>query len=119
MATYVKQIWQNNVTPVDEEHLTHIEEGIYNCSLTAVTDMTVTMSGKTVTFKGFNDGDAEVFSKDLELNYVSSIAFNGTTYAVSYTTADGQSHPLGQFYDKARVDSAFTEGEWEDEVVDA
>lgn len=107
------------MTPVNESNMNHIEEGIYNCSLTAVTDMTVTMAGKTVTFKGFNAGNSEVFSKTLDLNYVSSMSFNGTTYAISYTTADAQSHTLGQFYDKARVDSAFTEGEWEDEVIDA
>lgn len=107
MAIYTKTTWQNNVTPVNESNMNHIEEGIYNCSLTAVTNMTVSMSGKTITFKGFNAGDSEVFSKNLELNYISSIAFDGTTYVISYTTADSQSHTIGQFYDKARIDSAF------------
>ena len=119
MAIYTKTTWQNNVTPVNESNMNHIEEGIYNCSLTAATNMSVEMVGKTVTFKGFNAGNSEVFSKGLELNYVSSITFDGSSYTISYTTADSQPHTLGQFYDKAKIDSAFTEGEWEDEVMSA
>lgn len=40
MAKYEKTIWANNITPLNQENMNHIEEGIYTVSLESEASLT-------------------------------------------------------------------------------
>lgn len=40
MAIYEKTIWANNITPLNQDNMNHIEDGIYTVSLESQTSLT-------------------------------------------------------------------------------
>lgn len=40
MAIYTKTIWANNITPLNQENMNHIEDGIYTVSLESEASLT-------------------------------------------------------------------------------
>ena len=107
MAIYNKTTWANNITPLNQENMNHIEEGIYTVSLESYTSCTASYSSDTLQLIFKNAGNEQLGSAITITiptgTSLTSVSYNTSTNQLSYTDRNGSTTNIVEIYDITKV----------------
>lgn len=107
MAIYNKTTWTNNITPLNQDNMNHIEEGIYTISEESYAVCSASYSEDVLEFIFKNAGNQQVGSA-ITVNIptgtlLTSVSYNTSTNQLSYTDRNGSTTNIVKIYDITKV----------------
>lgn len=106
MGLYVKTVWANYITPLAQDNLNHLEDGVETLSLESIKSVIGAYANDKINFSFYNAGSTYLDGLEISIptsHLIKGISFNSSTNKLSLTKNNNTTVDIMNVYDTSKV----------------